>query len=370
MAVSNRFSFVGTIVIPKPDSKRPLLMDGESHDHTTHYRRSTFGVKESDRNMAWVEQFGAAGQTIRTADRDGNKIEIDWKDRFDEDVVKNVANYRKFVLNLGDDYGGRQEFVAAYDFLGAVSEWLPKYNGRVVVTGQFSKDFYNGKYMDRFQFQSIYAVTDDERKNRLGVTLDLYYNVNSLDTAEWKDSKRLYLNGYVSQYINKDEGNKYMPHQTILDATKFDESNERHMKLLKYRKKYLQVKNKTYVHVPWECVLLSGAETVEFTADMLTDAQREQVELGIKSIDDFRPRGDIYGSKIVEYRLFDPKLTGDFENGVVDTELTESEFENEIFEPATEEKLEDVLKEAEDKKSEDKAPFDADESSVDDDELF
>lgn len=376
MAFSNRFSFVGTPVIPKPDAKRPLLVDGETSDHTNKYRRSTFGVKESDKNMGWVEAFGGQQKTIKTVDRDGKNIEIDWADRFDEEVVKNVAGYRKFVLNLGEEFGGRQEFISAYDFLGAVGEWLPQYKGRVAVTGQFTKDWYKDRYTDRFQFQSIYAVVDDERKSRLSLTMDVFYNAGCVDDTDWKSEKRIVLNGYISQYINKDEGHKYIPHQFIFSGAKYDEANEKHMKILKYKQKYLKTKSKTFVHIPWDVVLLNGAETVEFTADMLTDAQREQVELGIKKVEDFRPKGDIYGSKITEYRLFDPKLQGEFENGLVDTELKEDQFAEEIYEPATEEKIEDVMKKAEAKTAkakteteEDEPPFDAT-PSVGDDELF
>lgn len=371
MAFSNRFSFVGSPVIPKPDAKRPLVAECETRDHSGKYRRANLGVKESDQNMAWVEAFGSQQKVIKTVDKDGKNIEIDWNDRLDDEVVKNVANYRKFVLNLGEEYGGRQEFISAYDFLGAINEWLPKYKGRIVVTGQFTKDWYKDRYTDRYQFQSIYAVTDEARKNRLAVMLDVYYNVNCIDDTDWKTEKRIILNGYISQFINKDEGRKYIPHQLVFSGAKYDEANENHMRILKYKQKYLKPKSKTYVHILWDIVLLNGAETVEFTADMLTDAQREQVELGIKTVDDFRPKGDIYGSKIMEYRLFDPKLQGEFENGFVDTEMTEDEFTEEVYEPATEEKLEDVMKKAEAKatKNEDEPPFGTEES-VSDDELF
>lgn len=369
MAFMNRFSFVGTPVLPKQESKRPFYSESESKDHATKYRRVTLGIKESDQNMAFVEAFGAVQKTVKTMDKSGNKIEVDWKDRLDKDVVQNVAGYRKYVLHLGDDFGGRQEFISAYDFLAAVNEWLPKYKGRVAVTGQFQKDWYKDHYTDRFQFQSIYAVTDDNRKSRLALTMDVFYNKESIDETDWKSEKRIYLNGYISQYINKDEGTQYVPQQFVFNANKYQDDNPQHMKLLNYKLKYVKTKSKTYVHIPWDVVLLRGAETVEFDESMLTDAQREQVELGVKTVDDFKPKGDIYGTKINEYRLFDPKLVGDFENGFVDTELTDTEFQEQIYAPATEEKMEDVMKQAEaSAKDDEDAPFDAD--SVDDEELF
>ena len=123
-------------------------------------------------------------------------------------------------------------------------------------------------------------------------------------------------------------------------------------------------------HLLWECVMLNGSEAVEFDESQLTKAQKEQVELGIRKLEDFKPAGSIFGDRINEYRLFDPKLTGDFADGLVDTEMTVSEFEEVIFAPAKDEKLDDVVKKSETKET---PPFKEDEKEepeVDDDDLF
>ena len=114
------------------------------------------------------------------------------------------------------------------------------------------------------------------------------------------------------------------------------------MALLDYKLKYIDISNKNMQHLQWEC----GAETVEFDESQLTKAQREQIELGIRKLEDFRPAGSIFGDRITEYRLFDPKLTGDFADGLVDTEMSTKEFEEDIYVPAVDEKLDDVVKKA------------------------
>ena len=128
--------------------------------------------------------------------------------------------------------------------------------------------------------------------------------------------------------------------------------------------KYIDVKNKNMVHILWDCVLIRGAETVEFTEDMLTENQKEQIELGIRTLDDFKPKGAILGGRVNEYRLFDPKLTGDFADGLVDTEMKESEFEEMVYAPAVDEKLDDVVEKAEAKTEESKT------EEIEDDDLF
>ena len=112
--------------------------------------------------------------------------------------------------------------------------------------------------------------------------------------------------------------------------------------------------------------MINGAEEVEFDESQLTKAQREQLELGIRTLDDFKPKGAILGGRVNEYRLFDPKLTGDFADGLVDTEMKESEFEEMVYAPAVDEKLDDVVEKAEAKTEESKV----EEATIDDDDLF
>lgn len=358
-----RFNFTGVASLPKTDAKRPFVKEMEKNGRKM--LSLNFGVKESDNNMAFVEAFDGEQNQIMTMNSDNEKITIDWNDRFDEEVVKTVASYKKTVVDLGEELGGRKEFIALYDAIEYIRENLPKYTGKVTVVGQMVKEFYNGKYYDKFKLQSLYAVPDD-RKNRLLITSDIYYNKNCVDKSDYKSDKVIYVDGYIQQYINKDEGTKYIPQRFVFNATKYDPENEKHKKLLDYKLKYIDINDKNMQHMIWEVVMLNGAEEVEFDESQLTKAQKEQIELGIRTLDDFKPKGAILGGRVNEYRLFDPKLTGDFADGLVDTEMKESEFEEEIYRPAVDEKLDDVVEKAESKKEETKA----EESTVDDDDLF
>ena len=358
-----RFNFTGIVSLPKADAKRPFVK--EMVKNKKKMLSLNFGVKESDNNMGFVEAFDGEQTEIMTMNTDNEKITIKWADRFDEEVVKTVASYKKTVVDLGEELGGRKEFITLYDAIEYIRENLPKYTGKVTVVGQMVKEFYNGKYYDKFKLQSLYAVPDD-RKNRLLITSDIYYNKNCVDKSDYKSDKVIYVDGYIQQYINKDEGTKYIPQRFVFNASKYDPENEKHQKLLNYKLKYIDINDKNMQHMIWEVVMLNGAEEVEFDESQLTKAQKEQIELGIRTLDDFKPKGAILGGRVNEYRLFDPKLTGDFADGLVDTEIKESEFEEEIYRPAVDEKLDDVVEKAESKKEETKT----EESTVDDDDLF
>lgn len=387
MSYQSRFSFCGTPVIPKQkaDTKRPFCKEISKKDEKTKETKKmlsmSFGIKETDMNMAFVEAFDSQQKVIKTMDVDNEKMDVDWDDRFDEDIIEKVANYRKYIVDLGDEHGGRQEFITAYDMIEHLREHLPNYDGRVVVTGQFTRDWYAKKktYFSKFRIQNVFAAPE-ERKNRLLLTMDLFYNKSSLDDSDFDENKKMTLDCYIEQYINKDEGRKYVPIQVVFSGAKYDLENEKHKKLFDYKMKYIKVKNKNMVHIPWEIVLLRGAEEAEFDESMLTDSQREQVELGIKSVDDFRPKGNIYGDRIDEFRLFEPKLEGDYADGVLECDDTADEFEEKIFVPAADETMEEAKKNSKSVKSkskkdeddDDEPPFDKDEDKddVDEEDLF
>ena len=369
--IQSRFNFIGEALLPKADSKRPFFKTMTKNKKEM--ASLNFGLKESDSNMAFVEAFDSVQDTIITMDTDNNKIEIKWADRFSEDVLKAVANYKKYTVDLGEDFGGRQDFVTQYDAILHLKEYLPKYKGKVIINGQFVKELYKGQYYDKFKLQNVYAA-DDGLKNRLSLTIDIFYNKNSIDKVDFKTENKIYINGYISQYISKTEKNKYMPHQFIFNTAKYNiEENERHKALFDYKMKYIDVKNKTMVHIPWEIILIRGAEGVEWNESMLTPSQKEQVELGIKKVDDFKPKKQILGDKVNEYRLYDPQLIGDFTDCIVDTEMTEKEFEELIYQPVADEKLDEVIDKAKTKeqtKENEESENTTETPTVADDDLF
>ena len=369
-----RFKFTGKPSLPKADSKKPFVKSFTKDG--VEMVSMNFGVQESKNNMGFVECFGSIpkNKKIITSDSDRNKIEINWDDRFDEETVKAVASFRKYIVDLGENFGGRKEFITSYDAILYLKENLPNYKGKVVVTGQMQKQWYETKYYDKFQFQNVYGV-DDEHKSRLTISADIYYNKSSIDTSDWKEEKKIYIDGYIQQYINKDEGTKFVPQRFVFNASKYDENNEKHKKLLDYKLKYVKCDKKKMQHLLWECVAINGTEEIEFDESQLTAAQKEQIELGVRTLDDFKPNGSIYGERIVEYRLFEPSLiktnTEDFSEGFLEADI--DEFEDEIYVPVKKEKLSDVLKNNKEEKSEsdeNSTEVEIEDDDIDADDLF
>lgn len=402
--MQTNFNFTGNVFIPASDSKTPFTTDTSwikktrNGDVEIPAIKMNFGIKETDANMAFVSLYASknSSQDIIVHTVDGNTLSVPWSER--EKYVDVAANFMKYTVDLSDPdeksklrdairsgdfsevdctseeeasarlaelYDMRKEFITSYDFAEYLKEVLPTYGGKLTVTGQVKRSFYKNKYSDSFEPRAVYAASTDT-KNKLSMRVGFFYNKNGVEKAKYDTDKKIFVNGYVLQWINSVDKNKFMPLQLVFDASKYNLENERHKKLLDYKLKYVDIDHETYQELLWEVRIVNGAEVVEFTEDMLTDSQREQVELGLKTLEDFKPRGNIYGERIREYRLADPILKGNYENGFVDSNYTEEDIATLLYSPNKVENASEIDTQA-NKTAE---PEKVSEPEIDDDDLF
>lgn len=345
---NQRFNFVGAIDCNTDEGAKVPFIREITGNATGLSLNLT--VVAAQNNRAFLECPGFKNDTIKSYDSDGNELNIDWDDRFDEKIVDKVASYKKNVITLNGD---RHEFVSAYDFNDFIRKNINEIKGkRYTVTGQVKKNVYNGKITDRFVIQSMYEVKeDDERKNQLRVTCDFFFNKDSFDLADWKNEKKVIINGYTCEYIDKANPSVYVNKQLIFDCSKIDFGNEKHVNILKYRLKQIgcdyadeKIKvslKKGYYHIITICSYQNGNEEVEFDESQLNDNQKMAIELGLKTLDDFRPSGNIFGERVTIYKLVDYDLRGDFENGCV---ATDEDVDGNLYAVCQNESLDDFEK--------------------------
>lgn len=361
-----RFNFVANIEANDESSKVPYIRTGTTKKGNE-YKSLSLSAVAARNNRAFMEMFGMKEDTIKTKDGDNNDIMVAWSDREDPDVVSQVANSRKYVIVMDDK---RTEFISAYDFITFVCDNLKEIKGkRWIINGFTKKDFYNGNVRDRFQIRNMFEVTDD-RKNQLRVSMNEFWSVDDIDTDNWEKEKVLTINGYTDEYI--DGKTQYVPQQVVFDCKKIDYSNNRHVKVKDYKLRQLgmeevdgkikvNLKKKKVYRLNLTCNYVNGAEEVEFDTSTLDANQLEAIELGLKTIDDFRPSGSIYGNRVTAYKIVDFDLRGEAANGVYDSEFTTSEFEDLIYDPDAKESIDDVVAKSINAPSTD---------DIDDDDLF
>lgn len=341
------FNFVGNLMLPRKQEeffKEWTKTDPRGKERALN--SISFGIKENGRGAGYVSLIGFVTDDVQTMDTNGQKLVIDWADRLNPEVAPNVAYYRRYRVNLGEEYGGQQDFITRYDFINFLGKWLPRYNGKIRATGTWEKNPYNGQVSDKFVLQNVYAVSEDE-KNKLQLTMEFYYNSDSVNMQELEKTGKIYVDGYVNQYI-RGEGNKYFHQNAVLCNSEYDFTNEKHLEIWNFKKSYLEkLSSKKMYKMMWECRYVNGAEEVEFDESMLTQKQKTAIELGLATIDQYKPKGDLFGAKIREVRLAVPKLSGEYKEGIVECDEKISEFQDNIFTFAKEEKLSDIIKEDE-----------------------
>lgn len=353
-----RFNATGSLVFNSLESKLPWKREGKTKNGDK-YMSVNIAIASTKANRMMAELFGMMSDEIRTMDTDNEKISIDWSDRNDPDVISKVANYKKHVIALDDDT--RKEFIADYDFVKFIEEHIDELkDGKYTVTGTSSLNEYQGKLSQRFQIQNIYRV-DDDAKNQLKVTMDFYWTPEGFDFSDWKDEKKIRISGYTTAYVAAEKKNMYVAQDVVFDASKIDFENEKHVALLTYKLKQMGIglednkpvsnlkKNKVY-KLQIICSYFNGAQEVEIDESMLSENQRMAISLGLKELKDFAD-GNVYGDRIVEYRVIDFNLKGDYEDGCVLQDIKVSELEEEVYTPAKPETEEEIIEKAVEKKN-------------------
>lgn len=331
-----RFNFTGKAVFNGMDKKVPWYRDGVTKNGAQ-YKSVNFAVVVQN-NRGFVEAYGArpSDDVIRTIGTNKQKLDIKWEDRFDNDVIESVANFRKHTTSID---GERSTFITDYDFLETLADNKEKLDGaRVTVTGDVTKNVYNGKVSNRFQVRNVYFANENTG-DALRITAEIFYRADDIDLTDWKDEKKIYFNAYTLEFIDKK--NVYVQQQFVLDASKIDFEKPRNVEVLNYNLKQLGLayedgkikinlnKKKVY-HMEVICSYVNGAEEIPFSEDTLTENQREAIKLGIKTIDDFRPAGTIYGNRVQMLKIFSYNLNR-FEEGVEESDITLDEFEENIY---------------------------------------
>lgn len=390
----NTFEFVGNISIPKASDKfhevKTSVGGWEGH-------RLNFAVQESKTNSVYVEVYGGFSQSKPnkvfsfgkgTENEKGAKLEIPWSDRLKPETIDMVADFKKFVVDLETDQKvkeevgklryeirnieykdtktadevkklselkselaekavHRKEFIHDYDAIIYLASVLEDYKDhKFRLTGSIEMTEWKGKFYRKFKPNFIEIVPSDS-VNKLRATYDIFFTKDALDEKDFKEEKKIYVEGYVIDYDGKAKKDAFFPQQFVINASKLDFNNELHVKRFEALKSTFNVKGKGVFHCPWEVNIFRGADAVEFTINDLSQKQREYVELGLNKLEDFAPKGGMLGETVEENRLIKPILrkfdnNNDFSEGAAESTF---EVDDLIYVTTQDEKYEDVVKE-------------------------
>ena len=392
----NTFEFVGTLSIPKATEKFKPVADYDKAHWKGH--KVTFQVKNNENNTQLVEVMGGFnkdGSTVikTTTNEKGDdgkykKLEIKWADRNKPENIQAVANFRKFVFDmdveadrwaiqrqikaleasstdsdaivfLQENYGmteganalefakdllanslaKRKEFLSEYDFVEFLKTAIPKCGNNVfVVTGVIESSIYNGKGSQKFKVQQVKLAAPGTPQKFRG-EMEIYFDNSCLDESMFNDIRKYFLNGYVRNYSSAHKKEIGIPTTVVIDGSKFDASNEIATRQLNFLKSLFTVEEKENFSVCGvKCVFANGVQKVEVTEDMLSPFEKEQIFLGLASIEDFKKAyGQANGEREREIKVVGLS-TQYLKTGSKETAYTLSDF---LLE--TEESIDDVF---------------------------
>ena len=329
LAFKSRFTFVGEPSIAKKDPTKFVRLWKGGKNKDTDLAKLQFFVNDGKDASAMVELFGSTYDIVKTRTKDGENIDVHWANRKDPEIIERLAEFKKFVADLGKP-DGRQEFMTEYDLICYLQEALPSYHGKVRVTGAFVKEMYNGQLYDHFYIERVYAVSDDT-PNSFDLEMDLFYNSDCVDKTDFAADKRVYVNGYIKQYV-RGEGDKFFPQAVVMDFNKLAEKSEKADAdmLAKVLMPMIDIKSSTLYDSPWKISFVNGAETEDFDEDMLTEEQKYLIDLGLATVDDYM-RG-VKGANVREFRMRAPMNSfADYKHGPIDSGYSMGDIEENLY---------------------------------------
>ena len=385
--ISTNFRFTGTVQTVK-DISKALKENEQKEGAKSITKRLTLGVKESQSNSCFcdftamipIDENTKLKKTSK--EKDGNtykKVEFPFKDRNLESIKKQIADFALLVVDLESDFTRKAEreklryeimniekqevltdadkekleskkkefeeksnnvhtFVHEIDFIEFLHENMEVLKAnRIRISGDYSINAYNKKFTPKFRPKKVELISSEtdengnfKYKSELLITpMDFYFDKDSVDD-QLKKEKKIFVNGYIKGQQQNEDGEYqevYFPQELVIDCTNIDTENEQAMKFVEFIKSTFKPKGKNLWHMAIQAKVKSGAEEKEISIDDLTPFQRMQVEIGAKTLEDYKEKGNIYGDTVTEVR-FNTFLDGieGFKDGAVDTELTDDEW--------------------------------------------
>ena len=391
------FEMIGKLSMPKEtDSFKPY--SEQKFESGWVRRRLVFNVVSGDNRHSLTVDAGSFADghgDIYTfskgyTDDSGNKVKgetliIPFKDRLTSPKIVEVAEFRKYIIdlekpkrrsmlkdaldrvqhgqNLSDEELAtleiedasektlkaeveksekrRHEFISEWDFAEYIKKVIDsgKYaNKKFFIRGNANYTYSDAKerVYENLVPQRIY-MADDKTEEMSEATITMVFGENAIDDGSVKETGKYYINGYMMERDNNRKAIIPVP-TTVVLLDSPEDADDKAKKIVKSIKRKFTVEE-GYKEYGFIVDMLNGAQKTEITEDMLTDEQKEDVELGIITMDDIRAElGNVYGERIKEYRFKKPARG--YSKGSNETVYTDDDM---IIKSIDEEVVEDIF---------------------------
>lgn len=246
----------------------------------TVYSEMIGGYNSEKANVIYVH-----GKNADETDDFQTKIEVDWDDRFNEDILATIGDMCFITVGLEKTDKGNtyyKKFLSAYDAIAYIQKHLE--DGMIVnVRGQLKYSLYQDKVQVRKNITSIVlSKVDDAGKFAARFTQSILIDKDSASLKNVdKDKGVMYVDTRVLDYMkdfNGIEVNGQYPYPKQFEYEFPDLKNAEQCK--KIMDKLFKVK-KGITQITFEGDLIEGGAVVTATLDDVPDDIKELIEIGV-----------------------------------------------------------------------------------------
>lgn len=268
---------------------------GEKHGVV--YCEMMGGFSDSGNNVIY-----AHGKNDDGKDDFNEKLQIDWEDRMNDDILESVGDLSFITVGLEKTDKGkmfRKKFLSPYDAIAYIQEYL-KDGMKVNVRGTLKYSTYNDKTQVRKNITSIFlsnADSPDKYVARFNQSILLDSDSASLKPENIdKDKSVMYIDARVLDYVKEINGHEIKGQYPFrkqfeyqMDFTKPDVCKRIMDKVFKVRKGITQY--------TFEGIFIEGGAMITATLDDIPDDIKELIEIGVYTEEEALARCSTNGSR-------------------------------------------------------------------------
>lgn len=236
---------------------------------------------------------------VHGKDEDGgddfeNRYQIDFDDRFDEDILKDIGELCFIKIGIEKDTKGEvviNKFLHAYDVIKYLSETLQD-GTQIKVRGQLKYTVYDKHVQVRKEINSIYLPREKELNTyEAAFTQSMLLDKYSIGKAD-KDKCVFPVTAYILEKFKEYNGNdltdggavkggKFVPLRKTFEYA-YDPEDEKSIERVG---KLFKVK-KNVTLITCQGVFVEGGAVIQTTEDDLSDDIKELVEMGAYTLEE------------------------------------------------------------------------------------
>jgi hypothetical protein len=262
-------------------------------------------------------------------------ITIKWEDRTNPEIISTIANYRTYTVDTeiaqtrkeiaesGDDTAlemskkKHKTFITAIDFV----KWLDKVTSNEktkdwiwMVTGEVEYSFSKGNWYRNFVPRRVYHVDDTTDQKSIG-TIKTFFTEGCVDDD---NEDIIVFNTYTQYYDQQCKKNCFTPAPLVIPKD--------HPKAKGFQKVFSKAEGDEVREMGVNVIYVNGSQRVPISEDMLSDEQKELLEMNMITMDDIRKElgNTVYGEKKTETRL--DGIARGYTSGSKDTVYESSEL--------------------------------------------